>query len=70
MGQHELGVIYISFIFILPLTRNTTAVYRNTLKIIDNIPTKLFTRSNVVKAGKPIYRSRGLINYRLPGTIG
>ena len=40
--------------FILPLTRNTTAVYRNTLKIIYNIPTKLFTRSNVVKARKPI----------------
>ena len=30
-----------SFIFILPLTRNTTTVYRNTLKIIYNIPTKL-----------------------------
>ena len=29
-----------SFIhFILPLTRNTTTVYRNTLKIIYNIPT-------------------------------
>ena len=40
--------------FILPLTRNTTTVYRNTLKIIQNIPTKLFTRSNVVKARKPI----------------
>ena len=40
--------------FILPLTRNTTAVYRNTLKIIYNIPTKLFTRLNVVKARKPI----------------
>ena len=39
----------------LPLTRNTTTVYRNTLKIIYNIPTKLFTRSNVVKARKPIY---------------
>ena len=44
-----------SFIhFILPLTRNTTTVYRNTLKIIYNIPTKLFTRLNVVKARKPI----------------
>ena len=44
-----------SFIhFILPLTRNTTAVYRNTLNIIYNIPTKLFTRLNVVKARKPI----------------
>ena len=42
-----------SFIhFILPLTRNTTTVYRNTLKIIYNIPTKLFTRLNVVKARK------------------
>ena len=40
--------------FILPLTRNTTTVYRNTLKIIYNIPTKLFTRSNVVKARKPM----------------
>ena len=39
----------------LPLTRNTTTVYRNTLKIIYNIPTKLFTRLNVVKARKPIY---------------
>ena len=38
--------------FIFPLTRNTTALYRNTLKIIYNIPTKLFTRSNVVKARK------------------
>ena len=36
--------------FILPLTRNTTTVYRNTLKIIYNIPTNLFTRLNVVKA--------------------
>ena len=43
-----------SYSFILPLTRNTTTVYRNTLKIIQNIPTKLFTRSNVVKARKPI----------------
>ena len=42
------------FHFILPLTRNTTTVYRNTLKIIYNIPTKLFTRLNVVKARKPI----------------
>ena len=40
--------------FVLPLTRNTTTVYRNTLKIIYNIPTKLFTRSNVVKARTPI----------------
>ena len=40
--------------FILPLTRNTTTVYRNTLKIIYNIATKLFTRLNVVKARKPI----------------
>ena len=40
--------------FILPLTRNTTTVYRNTLKIIYNIPIKLFTRLNVVKARKPI----------------
>ena len=39
----------------LPLTRSTTTVYRNTLKIIYNIPTKLFTRLNVVKARKPIY---------------
>ena len=38
-----------------PLTRNTTTVYRNTSKIIYNIPTKLFTRLNVVKARKPIY---------------
>ena len=46
-----------SFIhFILPLTRKTTTVYRNTLKIIDNIPTNLFTRSNVVKARKPIQK--------------
>ena len=46
-----------SFIhFILPLTRNATTVYRNTLKIIYNIPTKLFTRSNVVKARKPIQK--------------
>ena len=56
-------------LFILPLTRNTTTVYRNTLKIIYNIPIKLFTRLNVVKARKP-YRSRGFINYRHPGTIG
>ena len=41
-------------LFILPLTRNTTTVYRNTLKIIYNIPIKLFTRLNVVKARKPI----------------
>ena len=40
--------------FILPLTRNTTTAYRNTLKIIYYIPTKLFTRSNVVKARQPI----------------
>ena len=44
-----------SFIhFILPLTRNTTTVYRNALKIIYNILTNLFKRSNVVKARKPI----------------
>ena len=43
-----------SLSFILPLTRNTTTVYRNTLKIIYNIATKLLTRSNVVKARKPI----------------
>ena len=49
---NELSFIH-SFI-LLPLTRNTTRVYRNTLKIIYNIPTKLFTRSNVVKARKPI----------------
>ena len=45
----------ISFILFLPLTTNTI-VYRNTLKIIYNISTKLFTRSNVVKARKPIYK--------------
>ena len=44
-----------SFIhFIFPSTRNATTVYRNTLKIIYNIPTKLFTRLNVVKARKAI----------------
>ena len=57
--REEIRERAISFIqsfshFILPLTRNTTTVYRNTLKIIYNIPTKLFTRLNVVKARKPI----------------
>ena len=37
---HEISKFH-SFIFILPLTRNTTTVYRSTLKIIYNIPTKL-----------------------------
>ena len=50
-GMH---IIHSFIHFILPLTRNTTTVYRNTLKIIYNIPTKLFTRSNVVKARKAI----------------
>ena len=35
-----------SFIHLfIHLTRNTTAVYRNTLKIIYNIPTKLSVRN-------------------------
>ena len=36
-----IGFIHSFIHFILPLTRNTTTVYRNTLKIIYNIPTKL-----------------------------
>ena len=50
------AILIQSFIhsFILPLTRNTTTAYKNTLQIIYNIPTKLFTRSNIVKARKPI----------------
>ena len=43
-------------LFILPLTRNTTTVYRNTLKIICNITTKLLTRSNVVMVRKPMLK--------------
>ena len=58
LGSHSEHCLQYSFIhsfyFILPLTRNTTTVYRNTLKIIYNIRTKLFTRSNVVKARKPV----------------
>ena len=50
---HAIHSFIYSFIY-LPLTRNTTTVYRNTLKTIYNIPTKLFTRSDVVKARKPI----------------
>ena len=62
-----------SFIhFILPLTRNTTTVYRNTLKILQ-YSTKLFTRSNVVKARKPIqkpgvYKLQASWNYRVNHT--
>ena len=56
LSVHCTSSTYIhSFIdFILPLTRNTTTVYRNTLKITYNILTKLLTKSNVVKEGKPI----------------
>ena len=55
-----------SFIyFILPSTRNTTTVYRNTLKIIYDIPTKLFTRSNVIKTRKPIQKPEAYKPYKL-----
>ena len=46
--------------FILPLTRNATTVYRKTLKIIYNIATKLFTRSNMVKAKEAYTEAGGL----------
>ena len=61
LAQNVYICLFHSFIhFILPLTRNTTTVYRNALKIIYNIPSKLFTRLNVVKARKPIQKQGGL----------
>ena len=41
--------------FILPLTRNTTTVYRNTLKIIYNIATKYIIYKIKCGKGKEAY---------------
>ena len=57
--------IHLFIYFILPLTRNTITVYRNTLKIIYDIPTKLFTRSNVIKTKMPIQKPEAYKPYKL-----